>query len=126
MKFFKKKDAIFTAIILMIFVAIGLWGYFGKWFSRSPQEIAEERGMTIGKVESRNDGALLIIFENESIGRKRIEIYPNSWDIYFVPDKRDYVRLFFEVKGIKNCEKLSDEELIKEYLQKIEVHYRSS
>lgn len=124
MSFLKNKEAVFVALILIFFLGLGLWGYFGKWFPYSPQDIAEQRGITIGKIESTNsDRIIKVLFENESVGRKRIKIYPDAWEITFIPDQREYVRLFFEIKGVKGCERLSDEELIKKYLQKIEVHY---
>lgn len=120
----EKKDFILVMIFCLFLLGMGLWGYFGKWFPHSPQEIAQQRGIVIGQIERKSqEGVITAIFDNENIGRKRIDIYPGSWELTFVPDKSNYIQLFFENRGVKGCEKLSDEELIRRHLKKIEVHY---
>jgi len=118
-----EKDLLLVGFLCLLILGVGIWGYF-DWFYLSPQDVAEQRGLTVGKLESRSsDGKITLIFDLESIGRKRVEVYPGSWELIFVPDNKDYAKLFFEITGIKGCEKLTDQELIKQYLKKIEVHY---
>lgn len=126
MRILKNGDAGIILLIVGIALAIGIWSVVGKWFPQSPQDVAEGRGITQGFLGVTNqDGSFVVIFDNESLGRKRILIWPTyvKEGIEFIEDNKNIVILFFEPMGIRGCEKLSDEELVRLYIQRVEVHY---
>ena len=104
-------------------ITLVVWGIIAP---QSPQDVAEGRGLTQGFLgATNNDGSMIVVFDNESLGRKYLTIYPSDTeDISFVEDDRNYVSLFFEKDGVCGCEKLTDEQLVDEHLQKLEIHYK--
>lgn len=127
MKVFKDKEICIVFLVFGFAISLAIWSIVGQWFPKSPQDVAEERGITIGFLGATNqDGSFVIVFDNENIGKKRLLVYPTyaKEGIDFIESDRDYVILTFDPKGTKGCEKLTDNELLRDYLQRIEVHYR--
>ncbi len=127
MKVFKDAEICLVLFVVGMALAVGIWGFVGDWFPPSLQEMAERRGITIGSLGRRNDdGSFYVIFDNECVGKKYLIIHSEKfWQMTdFIEDDRDFVKLIFDPMGRRGLEKLTDEELVRQYLKRVEIHYR--